>query len=499
MMNALLKPLLKYWYLVLGLTVIAAALAGWPREQSYESRARLLFKLGDEFLQDNVDPNARSNSRILLAEAMNTDVQILTSYDQYLKVVEELGVESFAAPEHDGPPLELAGAVERLRQGLNVKSVENSAVIHLTYEHTDPARAKLVLATLIDVYFRERSSVLGGLGAGALTAVREDTLERFVSAREAYDRFLEEGSLQDVESTLVILREQLMGLTAAARDSRRERIEHERQLAAIDTEIDSQPERTELFSEPRVNTALERARNRLVELRVEEQQLLGKYLETSRPVTRVRAEMTELLRIIDDEQNVSDRAVLRTGNNPVRDSLSMQRAELKVSLAGAEARIETLAEQEATLRAELRDLERRYVRADKLDDELTVAEARFRDVDDQVLASRILADSKAARAANVRVIERPALPGAAAGMPAPVRLGFGALIGFLAGWILAVWIELLGRPSGRATGVPERRAEELAYARYALAANAAAGGGPEGARRALPVLGEFRSVPGERT
>jgi len=136
-MKSFLLPLWKYWYLVLACTILAALLASWQDARIYESRARLLFKLGDEFLQASAGPGSRTSGRIMLAEAINTDVQ---------DGAEELRMEDVAA---------------QLRSGINVRSVENSAVIHLTYQHADPERAKLVLATLIDVYLAERERILG--------------------------------------------------------------------------------------------------------------------------------------------------------------------------------------------------------------------------------------------------------------------------------------------------------------------------------------------------
>jgi len=166
-MKSFLLPLWKYWYLVLACTILAALLASWQEARIYESRARLLFKLGDEFLQASAGPGSRTSGRIMLAEAINTDVQILTSYNQYEKTVQVLGIDSFASASEGTMQTDAAGDLRmedvaaQLRSGLNVRSVENSAVIHLTYQHADPERAKLVLATLIDVYLEERERILG--------------------------------------------------------------------------------------------------------------------------------------------------------------------------------------------------------------------------------------------------------------------------------------------------------------------------------------------------
>jgi|GEM_PF-2327770 len=453
-MKTIIRPLVKYIVPILALTLIAAVLAGWEREKVYESRARLLFKLGDEFLQSDIGQSSRNNGRIMLAEAMNTDVQILTSHDQYLKVVDELGVNSFGGSDASDDSFTRDDAVEVMRGGLNVKSVENSAIIHLTYEHTDPERAKLVLAQLIEVYFRERQKLLRTQNVDVLASLRTETQERFEAARTRQETYLAGASIRDIEATMGISREQLMSLRADTRATRRQLAEDRQQLTVIDGEISKQPARKEIYSESQVNSALERARSRLVELQVEEKQLLGKFTPTSRPVTRVKSEISELQRIIRSEEGAASRDLQRTGNNPIRDSLELQRSELTISTAGAEVRLKSLEEQEAELQADLQALERRFGEAGKLADELALLERRYLDVDEQYLEQKILADTDAAREANVRVVESPAVPRTAAGLSMFTRFTLGALIGFFIGWIIAVWVELFRSGKAGTTGMP---------------------------------------------
>lgn len=458
-MKTIVRPLVKYLVPILALTLISAVFAAWEREKVYESRARLLFKLGDEFLQSG--QSSRNSGRIMLAEAMNTDVQILTSHDQYLKVVDELGVNSFGGSEEGDDAFTRDDAVEVLRGGLNVKSVENSAIIHMTYEHVDPERAKLVLSRLIEVYFRERQKLLRTQNVDVLASLRSESQERFETARARQEAFLEGASVSDIEATMGILRQQLMALGADARTTRRQLAEDRQQLAVIDAEIAKQPASKEIYSEPRANPALESARSRLVELQVEEKQLLGKFTPTSRPVTRVKSEISELQRIIRAEQSAGSTALQRTGNNPVRDSLELQRSELTISSAGADVRLQSLEAQEADLQADLRALERRFGEAQKIDNEVALLERRYRDVDAQYLEQKIMADTDAAREANVRVVESPAVPRTSEGLSMFTRLTLGALIGFLIGWIIAVWVELFRTGKAGSTGMPGLASEGL--------------------------------------
>ena len=479
-MGSIFKPLFKYWYWVLLLAVIAALIAVVPGSTRYESRARLLLKLGEDLLQTTVDPRSRSNARIDLAEAINTEVQIMTSYDQLIRVVEELGTDVFLGDSDS----DYDAAIAELRKDLNVRSVENSAVIHMTYANKDPALAKQVLDTLINVYLAERKTLLGDNDVDVLGVALEQAEKDYFDARERHETFVRDGESADITSTLAALRDTHKSLVSSKLDTRGQLLEEERKLEILQLEIEKQPLRVSVYSESRANAEVERARERLAELRIEEQQLLISYTAGSQAVTRVRDEMRQLEQVVAQDNGAQSIAVRRTGINPVRERLEIEQAELTVSIAGAKARISALEQQQSETLSEILILEQRDLEHRRLLDDVSSAQTRFRGLEQQYMDSKILADMNTARRASVRVLEKPALPVAAAGIPTKIKLALGALIGLLVGWILAVWTELLRAGSARSAevaGHPSAQTLEVEPNKAPVSGE-------------LPVLGEFRLV-----
>ncbi|MBX2886669.1 MAG: hypothetical protein KTR32_42375 [Granulosicoccus sp.] len=492
-MGTLFKPLFKYWYLVLILALVAGLFASFEGQKVYESRARILLKLGEELLQSGVGPDGRTTGRIELAEAINTEVQIMTSYDQLYMVVTELGTDLFldsaVTPEHAISEEELA--ITQLRKGLNVRSVENSAVIHMTYEHTDPSNARKVLSTLIDVYLRERLVILSDNDADVLLIARNAAEREFLRARDRRENFIRSGESSDIESTLAALRDTHAGLVRSKLETEGLLLEDLRKSEILDREIAKQPRRVSFYSESRANAGIEKARERLGELRIEEQQLLISYTSDSQAIQRIRGEILQLEEVIAQNAGSQSVAVQRTGSNPIRERLELEKAELTVRIAGSRARVEALVAQELKTRSAMLELEQRDLEYARLREDFTMAQTRFRAVEDQYMNQKIMNDMHSTRTASIRVIEKPSLPAVAAGLSRSVKVALGAFIGFLVGWILAVWVELLrSAPTVRVTTTELRRdIHATGRPRDELPVEE-----PKQLERELPVLGEFRLI-----
>lgn len=491
-MGTLFKPLFKYWYLVLILAIVAGLIGSFEGKQVYESRARVLLKLGEELLQSGVGPDGRTTGRIELSEAINTEVQIMTSYDQLQMVVSEVGIDTFLDldAEYDSVISEAEMAVTLLRQGLNVRSVENSAVIHMTYEHVDPVKARAVLNTLIDVYLRERKVILGDNDADVLLIARNAAEKDFLEARDRREDFVRSGESSDIESTLAALRDTHASLVRNKLETEGLLLEDQRKLEILDQEIIKQPRRVSFYSESRANAGIEKTNERLSELRIEEQQLLISYTGDSQAIQRIRGEIRQLEEVIANDAGSQSVAVRRTGSNPIRERLELEKAELTVRIAGSTARIEALTAQELKTRSALLELEQRDLEYARLREDLAMAQVRFRAVEDQYMNQMIMTDMNSSRRASIRVIEKPSLPVVAAGLPRSVKIGLGAFIGFLVGWILAIWIELLRTVPARSASTDVRKElRETGHPRDELTVEE-----PERLERELPVLGEFRLI-----
>lgn len=467
-----ITPIKKHSFLIVTLVVIGIFLSSVEKPGVYESQSRILFKLGEEFLQPSAGPNGRVAGRIELAQAVNTEIQILTSYDQLAQVVTQIGPQNFQHDVEQGQIVSIDDAVNNLRDNLNVRSVENSAVVHLSYTHADPVLVKNILSLVIEIYLREREKILVDDDQEVLRVAMNDAAAMYQSAQGELEEFVTRNNNQDIASTLEILRGQVARFSSMKYEVESQLLEDQHKIQMLNSEIQKQPAEKSVYSETRTNAATETARNRMIELQIEEGLLLGRFTPNSRAVTKVRKELDEIRKILGVSGDSTSVSIERTENNPVRDQLKLDRFNLSVRVAGATARMQSIRTQEEEIRRKIHDLEELLTIKRSLSDAMQLAQSRYRSIEDQYLNQKIVSETASARHSNVRVIESPTTPFNATGMPRLTRAILGAIVGFILGWIIALWIELLKQPRHISTTAHRNAEESEIYS--------------------LPVLGEFR-------
>ena len=155
----------KWKILLLALAGIAAAAAVYLLlPPVYETSAKLLVRyVLERSAIDSVDSKdgatgLRSNDGII-----NSEVEILTSWDLASDVAEAVGVERLA-PKTEGPSTK-AGAAGNVSAGLTVSALKGSNVISVSFRHRDPEIASLVLSELLNRYFTKHLEVHRSVGA----------------------------------------------------------------------------------------------------------------------------------------------------------------------------------------------------------------------------------------------------------------------------------------------------------------------------------------------
>ncbi len=124
------------------------------RPGSYESEAKLLIR--HVLAEGPTTPVSPGSGLVLYGaireEAMQREVEILSSLDLSRHVVEVLGPEKILARAGDDDDLSRATAV--IRNGLSVSIAGGSSVIRLSFRHPDSALLQRVLRELIDQYLK---------------------------------------------------------------------------------------------------------------------------------------------------------------------------------------------------------------------------------------------------------------------------------------------------------------------------------------------------------
>ena len=140
----------RHWQSALGvflLTIVVTALFILQLKETYQAEGKLLFKPNPSSWVERKEDS--SNSKLLAANPTpsNTQIQLIIADPVLLQTIEKLQLK-----DNRGNPL----AGDTLEQRLDIKVINNSNVIQITYRDEEPARAAAVVNTLMDIYIQEQ-------------------------------------------------------------------------------------------------------------------------------------------------------------------------------------------------------------------------------------------------------------------------------------------------------------------------------------------------------
>jgi uncharacterized protein involved in exopolysaccharide biosynthesis/Mrp family chromosome partitioning ATPase len=215
----------RKWTIILCalLGIMGAAAFYFLSPPAYESQAKLLVRyVLERSGVDPIDNAARPNQASKTTDSViNSEVQILTSWDLATQVADAIGPKRLGAPSS-------AAAASHIISGLEVTAPKGSDVIFVSYKNRDPQLATLALQELLSRYFVKHLEV--HRSAGAFDFVTQQTDQ--VRAR-----------LNQTEDALKALRDKT-GIVWSLKDGSdaltNEAVETQKQLNAAEAELAEQ-------------------------------------------------------------------------------------------------------------------------------------------------------------------------------------------------------------------------------------------------------------------
>jgi uncharacterized protein involved in exopolysaccharide biosynthesis/Mrp family chromosome partitioning ATPase len=191
------------WKIVAGALagIIAALALYYLYTPLYESHAKLLVRYVLERAPlDQVDAGSVKTSD----NVMGSEVEILTSWDLAMQVVDSLGVKRLL-PGSAGNASK-ASAAATISSGLTVTPGRNSNVIFVSYANSDPELAVLVLDELLNRYFTKHLEVHRSAGAFDFVTQQTDQVRARLSETEDALRVLKgkAGIISYADSTAAL-------------------------------------------------------------------------------------------------------------------------------------------------------------------------------------------------------------------------------------------------------------------------------------------------------
>jgi uncharacterized protein involved in exopolysaccharide biosynthesis len=224
----------------LGIGAAAAVFFRYPTV--YQSQAKLLVRyVVDRSTIDQIDSNEVVGSRGS-DNLLNSESEILTSWDLAVQVAKALGVERLL-PESWGAA-DISQAAGAVRSGLTVNAVKRTNVILVSYANRDPKLATLVLKELLTLYFAKHLEIHRSADAFNFVSQQSDELRaRLNLTEEELKRVKEKAGVTSLPESTANLNAELLKTRAALRAADTEHAEQQALLRELEKPLPGQDEK----------------------------------------------------------------------------------------------------------------------------------------------------------------------------------------------------------------------------------------------------------------
>lgn len=402
------------WLMLVVFLTLAVAGAGVALmlKTVYQAHSSVLVSLGPEYVYT---PPAGDAARGAIPDSdhiLASEAEILGSDALRLRVVRRLGVaridpkeaSAYASGSLEQRDLIVAKLGAALGKGLKIDTAPDTPVIRLSYDDKDPARAALLLNTLLEEYLVYRRDVLTPPTAAALEAQRHAFEQRLADADAAYQNFLTNNQIGDFDAekaSLSQLAAQIEQQQYATDTSLKEK---SGRLAAIDGELATLAPEVGLYHDSDQTAATQ-----LATLKVQLQGLLSRYKPDAQPVKDLDAQIARLEAAIAAGRT-AQRGAERTGINPVYQTFQTEKLQLTAEIAALRQTAATLNDQMSRLterRLRLAQIEPQYQALNRDRDVLSTDVKDFTAKAEENEASQAIA---AATNDDIRIVERAQVP-----------------------------------------------------------------------------------------
>ena len=399
----------------------------------YSAQSSVLVRLGQEYVYQ---PLAGDAARGAIPESdaeVQSEVEILSSAQLKQQVIEKIGLSrlypkigaGYDSADPETRRLMMGRAIGAMDKGLKIASTPGAPVVRISFQHPDPQMAALALNTLLDQYLVYRRSVLLDQTA-PIVDQRKAFEARLAQADEAYENFLGSNNIGDFETekaSLAQLQSSLQQQKFTADDQLKEK---QGELDGLSQQAGQLAPEIGLYHD--VDHA---AQDKLTDLKVQRENLLGRYRPDSSPVRDMDAQIATLEHAIAAGA-VQGEGAKRVGVNPVYQTVQSDKIQ-------ASAQISALQQSSEALGAQIDQVTERQLRLAQLEPQYQGL-TRDRDVlqnnvrDFTVKEQQTEAADAIAKQGddNISIVERAVVPTQGKSMKMPVLMLSALLAGFTA-------------------------------------------------------------------
>ncbi len=344
---------------------------------TFESSMKIL--VSRERVDPQVSPGEARNESTradISDEEFNSEIEIIQSRQVLEAVVKEIGLDHATAPQgflsdvksrvaefyrslhHQAEPTAIERAIRSVSEGLEVVSVKKSRVIKVTFRDSNPDRAAKLLNTLYQKYSDHHLKLRQNSQAALVFKHQADSFrDQLETATEALKQFDAKNGVASVAAQKELLMQQFYQTQSQANAARTEILETEQRLAALKSQLATQPERIETGTTTKYVPALDRMKDELMQLELQRTQLLQKYKPEHRLVKDIEQRIAQTRTVIEREEKTP----------PQEKSVALNEVHRRLmnDLLSAQANLMALRERERSLTAQAAQYQARVIELDQ--------------------------------------------------------------------------------------------------------------------------------------
>jgi succinoglycan biosynthesis transport protein ExoP len=393
----------------------------------YQSEAKLLVRYVAEKSEiDNVDKISPAVAARGSSPVMASELQLMTSFDLAVAVVDKLGLGRFKA--RNGEPLSRSAAIGAVRSGLEVSVMKGTNVVGILFKYHDPEMATVILNQFVVIYMEAHRKM--HRSEGDYEFLRDQSARvrtKLMETEEELKKLKAEAGVISLDDSTAKLNTQLSTLESELRAARTQRAETEARVQALEGAY-SGAEAPSAAAAPAAVGASEVQRYQqilaeLARLRQAEFSLLAQYTPDSRPMRLHRQQLADAEA---QQRAMEERFPALVALAPASSDSASRSMDLpgeKVRLIAVDARIKDLEAQLQELQASARKLAEVGPRISELEIRRKQEQESYAHSQSKLERAQIDEAGDPAKMPNINYVQAPAPAGRAADLTQKIALG----------------------------------------------------------------------------
>ena len=442
-LNRFLRTLRKRWVAIVA--VSAAVFGGtayftMTRTPMYQSTASLLISNSAVAISD-VDANAGGGSNLRQIN-LNTEISVLRSRPLIETALDKMR-------EQTGKAID-PSFVFTIQGGLDIRPERDASVVRLTYNDSDPQRAKDVIKALMETYVDYSLKDRRTKSSNAIKFIEQklpEAKKQLDKSAQSVAQFRKNYNIVDPDSYAASVYKMRESLEQQAQDLQIKSAQTQRQLQALQQQVGQSPDSaltTAILGQDQVYQNLVKQYQDLETAYSLERTRLQDNHPTVQALRDRRDEMARLLQgragAVLGGKSGSANSVTASGASTIQQNLATQLFEAQTSLAVQETQLASIRAAQSELTTAFTQIPQLQQRYTELQRQLSLDTATYNKLSEKLEELRI---AEAQEISSWRVLESPLVPSAPFSPNISRNLSTGIMVGLALGVLLALLLERL--------------------------------------------------------